>query len=200
MQHRIPQMKVFLDSPMAASINKIFERHPELYDREMTRLVHANKSPFDLPGLKIVQTVDESKAINTVKSEAMIIAGSGMCTGGRIKHHLVTNISRPESTILFVGYQAVGTLGRQIVDGARTVRILGQYYPVQARIAQIHGFSAHADRDELFRWLSGLKRVPKHVFITHGESEVAESFGNFLRKKTGWDISIPDYLTEVELD
>jgi metallo-beta-lactamase family protein len=200
MQHRIPQIKVFLDSPMAASINKIFERHPELYDWEMARLVQANKSPFDLPGLKIAQTVDESKAINTVKSAAMIIAGSGMCTGGRIKHHLVTNISRPESTILFVGYQAGGTLGRQIVDGAETVRILGQYYPVRARIAQIHGFSAHADRDELFRWLSSLKRAPKHVFVTHGESEVAESFGNFLRKKTGWDISIPDYLAEVELD
>jgi len=200
MQRRLPQMKVFLDSPMAVSINKIFERHPELYDRKMTRLVHVNKSPFGLPGLKIVQTLDESKVINTLTSEAMIIAGSGMCTGGRIKHHLVTNISRPESTILFVGYQAVGTLGRQIVDGAKTVRILGQYYPVRARIAQIHGFSAHADRDELLRWLSGLKKAPKHVFVTHGESEVAESFGNFLRKKTGWDISIPDYLAEIELD
>jgi len=199
MQHRIPQMKVFLDSPMAVSINKIFERHPELYDQEMTRLVYANKSPFELPGLKMVQTLDESKAINNVTSEAMIIAGSGMCTGGRIKHHLVTNISRPESTILFVGYQAVGTLGRQIVDGAKTVRILGQYYPVLARIAQIHGFSAHADRDELFRWLSSLKKTPKQVFVTHGEPEVAEGFGNLLREKTGWDISVPDYLTEVEL-
>jgi len=200
MQRRIPQMKVFLDSPMAVSINKIFERHPELYDQEMTRLVHANKSPFDLPGLKVSYALDESKIISNLTSGAMIIAGSGMCTGGRIKHHLVTNISRPESTILFVGYQAVGTLGRQIVDGAKTVRILGQYYPVRARIAQIHGFSAHADRDELLRWLSGLKKAPKHVFVTHGESEVAESFGNFLRKKTGWDISIPDYLEEVELD
>ena len=200
MHHRIPQIKVFLDSPMAASINRIFERYPELYDQEMIRLVHAKRSPFDLPGLKIVQTVEESKAINAIKSGAMIIAGSGMCTGGRIKHHLVTNISRPESTILFVGYQAVGTLGRQIVDGAETVRILGQYYPVRARIAQIQGFSAHADRDELFRWLSGLKRAPKHVFITHGESEVAESFGNFLREKAGWNISIPHYLAEVELD
>ncbi len=200
LQRRIPQMKVFLDSPMAVSINKIFERHSELYDQEMTRLVHANKSPFDLPGLKVSHALDESKIISNVTSKAMIIAGSGMCTGGRIKHHLVTNISRPESTILFVGYQAVGTLGRQIVDGAETVRILGQYYPVRARIAQIHGFSAHADRDELLRWLSGLKKAPKHVFVTHGESEVAESFGNFLRKKTGWDISIPDYLAEVELD
>jgi metallo-beta-lactamase family protein len=129
----------------------------------------------------------------------MIIAGSGMCTGGRIKHHLVTNITRPESTILFVGYQAVGTLGRQIVDGAKIVRILGQHYPIQARITQIHGFSAHADRDELFRWLSGLRNTPRHVFVTHGEAEVAESFGNFLREKTGWDISVPDYLAEVEL-
>ncbi len=198
-EHRIPQTAVFLDSPMAVNITEVFERHPELYDQEMTRLVHLNKSPFDLRGLRIVRTMDESKAINNIKNGAMIIAGSGMCTGGRIKHHLVNNISRPESTILFVGYQAVGTLGRQIVDGAKIVRILGQHYPVRARIVQMQGFSAHADRDELFRWLSGLKRAPRHVFVTHGEPEVSESFGSFLGEKTGWDISVPEYLAEVVL-
>ena len=199
-KRRIPQLMVFLDSPMAVSITEIFERHPDLYDTEMTKLVSLNRSPFDLPGLKMIRTVDESKAINYIRGSAMIVAGSGMCTGGRIKHHLVTNISRPESTILFVGYQAVGTLGRQIVDGAEKVRILGQHYPIRARIAQIQGFSAHADRNELLRWLSGLTRAPKHVFITHGEPEVAEGFSRLLREKTGWDTSVPEYRAEVLLE
>jgi metallo-beta-lactamase family protein len=196
---RIPRVTVFLDSPMAIRVTEVFRHHPDLYDQEMSRLVRINKSPFDLPGLKMVSTTDESKAINYIKGGAMIIAGSGMCTGGRIKHHLVANISRPESTILFVGYQAVGTLGRQIVDGAKEVRILGQYYHVRARVVQIHGFSAHADRDELFRWLSGLHRGPRHLFVTHGEPAVAEAFGQFLREKTGWDVSVPEYATEVSL-
>jgi metallo-beta-lactamase family protein len=199
-ERRIPRITVFLDSPMAVSITDIFERHPELYDEEMTKLVRLNKSPFDLPGLKMVRTVEESKAINSIRGSTIIIAGSGMCTGGRIKHHLVTNISRPESTILFVGYQAIGTLGREIVDGAKKVRILGQYYPVRSRVAQIQGFSAHADRDDLFRWLSALKRSPKHVFVTHGEPEVAKSFSALLREKTGWSVSVPEYKAEVVLD
>ncbi len=196
----IPQPIVFLDSPMAVNITDIFERHPDLYDDEMTRLVKLNMSPFDLPGLKMVRTVNESKAINYIKRSAVIIAGSGMCTGGRIKHHLVANISRPESTILFVGYQAIGTLGREIVDGARQVRILGQHYPVRAKVAQIHGFSAHADSDDLFRWLSALKRPPRHVFVTHGEPEVAKGFSTRLREKTGWSVSAPEYKSEVVLD
>lgn len=128
----------------------------------------------------MVRTVDESKAINHIQGTIVIIAGSGMCTGGRIKHHLVANISRPESTILFVGYQAVGTLGRQILDGAHKVRILGQQHLVKARIAQIHGLSAHADRDELFRWLSGFKGIPRHLFITHSEDKEAKGFTDFL--------------------
>jgi metallo-beta-lactamase family protein len=197
---RRPGIMVFLDSPMAVNITDIFERHPDLYDEEMTKLVNLNKSPFDLPGLKMVRTVDESKAINYIRGNAIIIAGSGMCTGGRIKHHLVTNISRPESTILFVGYQAVGTLGREIVDGAKKVRILGQHYPVRSSVAQIHGFSAHADRDDLFRWLSAVKRSPKHVFVTHGEPEVARRFSALLRRRTGWSVSVPEYKAEVVLD
>src|SRR4030043_2467916 len=114
----------------------------------MKDLLRNNQSPFDFPGLKMVETADESKALNAIKGTVMIIAGSGMCNGGRIKHHLVNNISRPECTVMFVGYQAAGTLGRQILDGAKSVRIHGQQRPVNARIAQIQGFSAHADRDE----------------------------------------------------
>jgi metallo-beta-lactamase family protein len=198
--NRVPHLSVFLDSPMAVSITEVFESHPELFDQEMAKLARYNRSPFDFPGLKMIRTVDESKAINHIHGTIMIIAGSGMCTGGRIKHHLVVNISRPESTILFVGYQAAGTLGREIIDGAKEVRILGQQHLVRARIAQIHGLSAHADRDELFRWISGLKTAPKHVFIIHGEDKVAESFCGFLRQKTGWKISVPEYETEAFLE
>ncbi|MDH5695048.1 MAG: MBL fold metallo-hydrolase [Dehalococcoidia bacterium] len=197
---RIPHLKVFLDSPMAISITEVFKRHSELFDKEMSWLMRHNKSPFDFQGLKMIQTVEESKAINDISETIMVIAGSGMCTGGRIKHHLVTNISRPESTILFVGYQAMGTLGRQIVDGAREVRILGQHYPVRARIAQIHGFSSHADRNELFRWLSELKKAPRRVFVVHGEPEASKNFGEFLKGKTDWDIAVPEYGTKYLLD
>jgi metallo-beta-lactamase family protein len=199
-EDRIPHLMVFLDSPMAVSITEVFKRHSELFDKEMLRLMHHKKSPFEFPGLKLVQTVDESKAINHISGTVIVIAGSGMCTGGRIKHHLVTNISRRKSTILFVGYQAIGTLGRQIVDGAKKVRILGQHYTVRARIAQIHGFSSHADRNELFRWLSGLKKAPRRVFVVHGEPQAAKSFGEFLREKTDWDIAVPEYRTESLLD
>ncbi len=197
---RIPHMIVFLDSPMAVSITEVFARYPELFDEEMANLIRDKRSPFDFPGLKMIQTIDESKAINHIVGTVMIIAGSGMCTGGRIKHHLVANISRRESTILFVGYQAVGTLGRQIVDGAREVRILGQQYPVRARIVQMNDFSSHADRDELYHWLSGLKRPPKHLFVTHGEYTAAQKFGEFLREATGWEVSVPEYGAEVILE
>ena len=199
-QDRIPHLMVFVDSPMAVSITEVFEHHSELFNEGMLKLVRQKKSPFDFPRLKLVRTIDESKAINHIKGTVIIIAGSGMCTGGRIKHHLVTNISRPESTILFVGYQAVGTLGRQIIDGAKEVRILGQYYPVRARVVQVNGFSAHADRDELFKWLSSLRKAPKRLFITHGELSSSQHFASFVRDKTGWEIVVPKYKDEFVLD
>jgi metallo-beta-lactamase family protein len=200
LQNRIPHLMVFLDSPMATSITEVFEHYPDLLDEDMVQLMRQKKSPFDFTGLQMTRTTDESKVINHISGTVVIIAGSGMCTGGRIKHHLVNNISKRESTILFPGYQATGTLGRQIVDGAKEVRILGQMYQVKARIAQINGFSAHADRDELFRWLSGLKRPPLHLFVTHGEPEVAQYFADFMKEKTGWEISVPKYQDEVILN
>jgi metallo-beta-lactamase family protein len=200
LEDRIPHLLVFLDSPMATSVTEVFERYPDLLDEDMVELMRQKKSPFDFTGLKMTRTTDESKVINHISGTVVIIAGSGMCTGGRIKHHLVNNVSRRESTILFPGYQAIGTLGRQIVDGAKQVRILGQMYPVKARIAQINGFSAHADRDELFRWLSGLRRPPSHLFVTHGEPDVARYFADFMKEKTGWEISVPRYQDEVILD
>jgi len=196
--NQIPHIMVFLDSPMAIRITEVFKRNSDLFDEEMSHLMRQKKSPFDFPGLKMTQTTDESKALNHISGTIMIIAGSGMCTGGRVKHHLVSNITRRDSTILFVGYQAIGTLGRRIVDGAKRVRILGQHYPVRARIAQIHGFSAHADRDELLRWISSL--TPRRVFVVHGETKAVKQFGRFLREKTGWKISMPEYGSEIFLE
>jgi len=171
-----------------------------MFDEEMTKLINCKESPFDFPGLTMVRSVNESKAINNIRGTSIIIAGSGMCTGGRVKHHLVNNISRPESTILFVGYQATGTLGRHIVDGAKRARILGQKYPVRARVEKINGFSAHADKNELFKWLSALRRPPRGVFVVHGEAEAAYHFADFLKAEAGWEVSVPSYQDKVLLD
>jgi len=191
---------VFLDSPMASRITKVFKKHRELYDEEMTEFMRRNRSPFEFSGLKMAGTSDESKAINHIRGTIMVIAGSGMCTGGRIKHHLVNNITKPENTVMFVGYQAVGTLGRRIVNGEKEVRILGQEYPVKARIARVNGFSAHADKEELFEWLSELKNTPRKIFVVHGEAESANEFGDYIREKTGWQVAVPAYEDEVVLD
>ncbi len=196
----IPQLKTFLDSPMATNITNVFKHHPELFDEEMSEFVKRHRSPFNLPGLEMAGKANESKAINNIKGTVMVIAGSGMCTGGRVKHHLVNNISRPESTIMFVGYQAIGTLGRRIVNGEKRVRILGLKYPVKARVVRIHGFSAHADRNELLGWLRELKNPPKGVFVVHGETESAKAFGDYVREKTGWQVTVPEYQDEAVLD
>jgi metallo-beta-lactamase family protein len=200
LEGRIPPLPTFVDSPMAISITEVFGNHPQLFDGEMKKLLSQEKSPFDFPELKLTRTTEESKELNHLTGSNIIIAGSGMCTGGRIKHHLVNNITREESTILFVGYQASGTLGRHIVDGAKSVRILGQYYPVRARIAQVHGFSAHADRDELIKWLSSLTKPPRRVFITHGELDASKSLEGLIRETKGWETLIPRYRQQVLLD
>ncbi len=198
-QDRIPHLTVFMDSPMAIRVTQVFQNHPELFDEDMLQLLQRRESPFDFQGLKMIETVDQSKAINHIRGTVIIIAGSGMCTAGRIKHHLTRNIERYESTVLFVGYQAVGTLGRQIVDGHEEVRILGQYYRVRARIAQITGFSAHADQNELLQWLAGFQKPPRQLFVTHGEPEAAHQFAALVRQQKGWEVTVPQYQTTVVL-
>jgi len=202
LQHEdaIPHLTVFLDSPMASAITRVFRNHPDLFDGGMRRLMQKHESPFEFPGLTFTETTRESKAINEIKGTVVIIAGSGMCTAGRIKHHLVTNISRPESTVMFVGYQAVGTLGRRIVDGDPEVRILGANYPVKARVVRIQGFSAHADKEELLQWLGSLKKAPRKLFVVHGEAESAQRFGQLIRERTGWNVAVPDYQEEAILN
>jgi len=199
-EKRIPLLPVFVDSPMAIKITDVFKKHPDLFDDETMEQLRAGDEPCDFPRLEMSRTVDQSKAIAHVKGSAIIIAGSGMCTGGRVKHHLKANIDRPESTILFVGYQSFGTLGRLILDGRETVRLFGEEYEVKARIEKISGFSAHADQNELYQWISSIKQAPRKVFITHGEEKQAEAFGKFLTEKTGWNCVIPDYEQEMMLD
>lgn len=200
MEDRIPHLLTFLDSPMAVKVTEIFEKHPELYDQQMRSIMLKNGSPFSFKGLVKVQATAESKAINHIKGTVMIIAGSGMCTGGRIKHHLVNNITRSESTILFVGYQAKGTLGREILDGSPEVRILGQMYRVKASVVKVQGFSAHADRREILAWLRNLKQPPKGVFLVHGEKEVCDNFQQYLFENTGWNVVVPTYQQEIGLE
>ena len=196
---RIPPTLVFLDSPMAVRVTDVFRRHQELFDDETMALLQGGHHPCNFPGLQMAKTRAQSKAINQIKGTICVIAGSGMCTGGRIKHHLLSNISREESTILFVGYQAVGTLGRQILSKPEAVRIMGQMCPIYARITQINGFSGHADQAELKQWLSNLSPQPKRIFVNHGEKEVAMGFARDLHAKTGAETVAPEYQETIEL-
>jgi len=196
----IKPIKIFLDSPMANKITKVFKKHPELYDEEMAELVHNHNSPFTLPNFKMIKTTDESKGLLNRSKPFIVIAGSGMCTGGRVKHHLVNYISEPQNTIMFVGYQAIGTLGRRIAQGEKEVRILGENRVVNATVERINGFSAHADKSELFNWLSSLKRPPRKLFVVHGEEESSKHFANFVKKQTNWDVIVPNYKDSFMLD
>jgi metallo-beta-lactamase family protein len=197
---RIPSVPVYLDSPMAAEVTDVFRRHRECFDPQMKQRIDAGDSPLGFPGLTTVQTVEQSKAINSMQQPAIIMATSGMCTAGRIKHHLVQYIGRPECTILFVGYQAAGTLGRQILDGNREVRILGRSLLVRAKIVEINGFSGHADHDALLAWLGHFTSPPEQVFITHGEAQAALALAEEIRRTKGWKVTVPEYQQVVELE
>ncbi|RKX39051.1 MAG: hypothetical protein DRP64_14750 [Verrucomicrobia bacterium] len=199
-EERIPKLAAFVDSPMAIKITEVFKKHPELFDDETMALLNAGDHPCDFPGLTMSKSVDQSKAIAKTPGTSIIIAGSGMCTGGRVKHHLKVNVDRPESTILFVGYQAFGTLGRHILEKPETIRIFGEEHELRARVERISGFSAHADKEELVRWISSLKTPPRKVFVTHGEESAAMAFQEFLSEKTGWECVVPEYEQEVMLD
>lgn len=164
-----PHLPVFLDSPMAISATQIFRNHPECLKPELGEALRKGHDPFGLPGLKFTREIADSMALNRIEGGAIILAGSGMCTGGRVLHHLKHNLWRPESTIVFVGFAAEGTLARRIIDGEKTVKINGQVIGVRARTCTINGFSAHAGQDELLRWHAGAGS-PKATFLVHGDA------------------------------
>ncbi|MCA9223232.1 MAG: MBL fold metallo-hydrolase [Planctomycetales bacterium] len=196
---RVPKVKVFLDSPMAVDVTEIFRRYREYFDQETWQRINSQQSPLHFPGLHFASTVDQSKAINHEQAPSIIMATSGMCTGGRIKHHLRQNITDPRNTILFVGYQGVGTLGREILDRPPYVRIHGRDYKVAAEVRRIYGFSGHADRSALWRWLTHLEQPPQHVFLTHGEETVALALADRIRRELQWTASVPEYQSVVDL-
>jgi metallo-beta-lactamase family protein len=186
---RLPgSVQVFLDSPMAISATEIFERHPECYDANTASLFKGHDDPFHVPGLHFTRETAESIALNKIQGGAIILAGSGMCTGGRIRHHLKQHLWREESSIIFVGYAAQGTLARRIVDGAKTVHIFREEIPVRASIYTIGGFSAHADRDELLAWHSKTG-APEKTFLVHGDETAMQSFAE---KLTNTEVVIPE--------
>ncbi len=190
---RIPRLMTVLDSPMAVEVTGLFSRHRAILDEEARSLYRSGRAPLDFPGLKLFRTVEESKTVNSIRGTCIIMAGSGMATAGRIKHHLLANIERPESTILFVGYQSRGTLGRLIVEGRPEVRINGRTVAVKARIERIDGFSGHAGQADLMDWLRAFHHPPRRLFLIHGEDEAADALAADIRRELGWKPIIPSF-------
>jgi metallo-beta-lactamase family protein len=197
--HEIPQIPIFLDSPMAIEATKVFARHPELYDQEARGIYDSGDMLFQFPGLQLSKSTEESMAINRLETPAIIISASGMADAGRILHHLKHNLWRPESTVLFVGYQAEGSLGRRLVDGATRVRIFGEEIIVRAKIESIDGFSAHADQQGLMDWMRQIKQ-PKLAFLIHGEDEAMQVFAEKLENDLALKNYTPHYGDAVTLD
>jgi metallo-beta-lactamase family protein len=198
--NRIPSVPVFLDSPMAVKLLDVFRHHPEAMDEESRSRMAAGDSPFSLPELRLCVTREQSKRINDVREPSIIIAGSGMCTGGRIKHHLVRHLENAATTLLFVGYQASGTLGRLLLDGAHQVRLFGSACPVHLQIRQVHGFSGHADRNELMAWIGRMPGGPRRIAVVHGGSLVSVQFAEALAAKFGCAASAPEFGSTLTLE
>jgi metallo-beta-lactamase family protein len=186
----LDKIPVYIDSPLGIEGTRVYERCAKgYYDEEASREA-ANGSPFDFPTLRIAQTAEESKRINELKESKIIISSSGMCEAGRIRHHLKHNLYRADSTVLFVGYQAVGTLGNMLLNGVKKVKLFGEDVRVNAAIERIEGFSGHAGRDELIEWLRAIETKPRKVFLVHGESAVLNAFAHSIRS-LGYDVSVP---------
>ncbi|MEN8108499.1 MAG: MBL fold metallo-hydrolase [Pseudomonadota bacterium] len=195
---QLDRWQVFLDSPMAIKASKVYWDYPHLYDEEATRLRREGNAMPHLGNLNLTSSVEESMAINNIKSGAIIIAGSGMCNGGRIIHHLRHNISRQGAHVMIVGYQAYGTLGRKLVDGASRVRIYGEEYPVRARVHTVGGLSAHGDVDDLIHWLGNFNSDPA-VHVVHGETEAKQDFRVRIEKQLGLRADVPQEGDVLEL-
>jgi metallo-beta-lactamase family protein len=198
-QGRLHDLNIYVDSPMATSATQITMKHIELMDTEARGLMQWLRQGKNVPRVQFTETVQDSMALNQIKGGAIIISASGMCDAGRIKHHLRYNLGRPECTVLITGFQAGGTLGRRLVDGAKIVRIFGQDIPVRADLYTINGLSAHADQAGLLSWLGHFKKPPRHTFIVHGEENVAFGFADMIRQHWRWHVEVPGYRDTFEL-
>ena len=194
------KVPVYVDSPLAISATQVFKENMDLFEDEVKEEMESGNNPLEFPGLKFTQTADESKALNESNEPSIIISASGMCDVGRIKHHLKHNIWNPKSTILFVGYQAPGTLGYEIVNGAKKVTIFGEEFAVNARIEYIEGYSGHADQEWLMNFVYSFYNKPKHIFLVHGEEESQEVLRNKILENTGIGVTIPEYGETYQLD
>ncbi|MBZ0215845.1 MAG: MBL fold metallo-hydrolase, partial [Fimbriimonadaceae bacterium] len=197
---RLKNLTVFLDSPMAQSVTELTKRHLELFDNAAKKLAAWQAHGTPELTLEFTESVEESRALNTIRSGAVIISASGMCTAGRILHHLRHGLGHSQNTILITGYQAQGTLGRQLVDGASSVRIFGEKIPVRAEVSTIGGFSAHADKDAILNWLDGFRKAPKRTFITHGEADASSALAREITARFGWNLSIPKIGEDITID
>ncbi|HOU18145.1 MAG TPA: MBL fold metallo-hydrolase [Candidatus Marinimicrobia bacterium] len=197
--NRIPHLPIYMDSPLAIKATKIFSKNKQDFDLKSKTLELKGKNVLETAKLHFAQTQEESKAINKIKSNAIIISASGMATGGRILHHLFNRLPDPKNTVLFIGYQAVGTRGRTILDGAESVKIHGQYVPIRAHIESTSCFSAHADYHEILAWLSNFNSGPRKVFIVHGEPEPARSLSDKINQHFGWSTELPEYLGQYQI-
>ena len=194
----LQRWRIFLDSPMAIAATRVYWENPQLYDEEATRLSRTMNPMPSLANLVLSKSADDSRRINEIEAGAIIIAGSGMCTGGRILHHLKRNIFRPRARILFTGFQAYGTLGRRIVDGQEEVRLFGDTYEVKAQVSTIGGLSAHGDADDMSRWYGAIPGTPP-VYLVHGDKDAAKAFGHKLTSDHGAEVSLPQPGTRINL-
>lgn len=191
---------VFVDSPLAISATEIFRENQELFDEDVQEAMRQGDNPLEFPGLQFTKTAEESKALNESEQPSIIISASGMCEVGRIKHHLKHNLWNPNSTVLFVGYQAPGTLGRKIVEGAEKVKIFGEEIAVHARIEYIEGYSGHADQEWLLNFIYSFIKKPKHIFLVHGEEESQEVLKQKILETTQIPVTIPEFGATYTLD
>ena len=197
---KLMRVPVYVDSPLAVSATEIFRKNTDLFDYEVKEAMERGDNPLEFPGLKFTKTVEESKALNESTTPSIILSASGMCEVGRIKHHLKHNIWNPNSTILFVGYQAPGTLGRRIVDGEKKVKIFGEEFSVKARIEYIEGYSGHADQEWLLNFVYSFYNKPKHIFLVHGEEEGQEVLKEKIIENTNIPVTIPSFGETYTLD
>lgn len=195
----LQKITVFVDSPMAKNATEVFKRNAQVFDEETKAYITKGTNPLDFPNLKFTRTSAESQAINFDNSPKIIISASGMCEAGRIRHHLKHNLWNPKNSIVFVGYQAEGTLGQQLISGLESVTLFGEEISVKAEIYNLEGFSGHADRDGLYAWLSGFVEKPKHVFLVHGETQSKYDFADYVRQNMGYECTVVDGISEYEL-